>query len=184
MTPNKVMLILKAHALEVGKTNGSNTLPKTAQQALDFRVDDWIVNAATVLAQDISKMDAGIKCALQCIDKNPQLAKEYLLEAIAHETKLEPVEVKRDSQGCWTHPDLPFLETLSFDEINGWLHHLNLKLAYQSMKKGTDDYNQFVVEQNRNISLWEPTCNVEGAFLILIDNSSDEPIAFFAVPLS
>lgn len=93
------------------------------------------------------------------------------------------VEVVRDSDGYWIHPDLP-----DFDEdagaYNEWLKVQSLETSFVWLESERDDHPAFISyfeNADLNISTWEPTPpDGDGWFLICISDTDDGPAACYA----
>lgn len=99
--------------------------------------------------------------------------------------RIEPVEVQRDQQGFWVHPDFPdFGETLG-SQFTEWQQEQGIDCSFVSMEEDlpegmierweTDgDYIQLVTE-------WTPTPPASSDwFLLGIWDTEDGPVALFA----
>lgn len=93
------------------------------------------------------------------------------------------VEVVRDSDGHWIHPDLP-----DFDEdagaYNEWLKAQSLETSFVWLESERDDLPAFISyfkNEDLNISAWEPTPpDGDGWFLLCISDTDDGPAACYA----
>ncbi|ELP6119285.1 TPA: hypothetical protein I7730_01310 [Vibrio vulnificus] len=96
--------------------------------------------------------------------------------------KIEPV---RNSYGEWIHPEFPKWEDwIPNDELLKWCELVGVNVYWVELE---DDVNSEEIadryfEQNDVYALkdWEPTVDIDGAFLIAIFDSEVGPRAAFA----
>lgn len=98
--------------------------------------------------------------------------------------RINQVQVNRDEQGFWTHPDFPaWDEDTASDEMNAWLaaNGINFKAIWFH-----DDAPESLLESwfegndAAACAQWQPTFNPESGFLLSIHDTEDGPIALFA----
>ncbi|MDK2594430.1 hypothetical protein [Pseudoalteromonas obscura] len=184
MTPNYIQKVLRDHALNAGMRSEQSYLPTTKEEAENFKPHNWVMQATGQLATTIASMDTLIKSALEKINHDPLAAKDILVRALPSVVKLEQVQVEKDSNGYWTHDDLPFWESSTADEIDCWLMNQGLMLYKDYLQEGSDLYQSYYNKGENNISSWEPECHVQSAFLISIHETDSGPVAWFAIPLT
>jgi hypothetical protein len=96
---------------------------------------------------------------------------------------IQPVEVKRDENGYWSHPGIP-----DFDEdyaaYKAWLTDQRLEICFENLE-GEDDshpaYQNYFENENPNISSWNPSWpDGEGWFVLSIHDTEDGPYYVWA----
>lgn len=88
---------------------------------------------------------------------------------------IQPVEVVRDCDGFWTHPDFPLWdEGTPASEVHKWCDDNDLSLLIIHMEN--DD------EGICNCTPWEPT-HPDNSFLLSIHDTEDGPVAIYGARL-
>jgi hypothetical protein len=95
------------------------------------------------------------------------------------------VEVKRDENGWWTHPEMPeWGENAPITEINEWLNSNGLTWYIDRFENTSVELNdKWFVQGICDCSEWQPSCDEPDSFLLSIHDTEDGPVAVFAVPL-
>lgn len=99
---------------------------------------------------------------------------------------LAPVEIERDNDGYWTHPNFPVMgENTTIKEADKWFSSSGLSICAKwfELEAPEDQVERFFDDGNINISDWVPQCEKPGAFLISIHDTEDGPLALFVFPL-
>lgn len=101
---------------------------------------------------------------------------------------IQPVEVKRDTDGYWSHPFVPvFAGTdAATDDSPKWQDWLAQQGLEQSFSRLADEdeshpaYVSYFEHESANASAWEPQPpQGDGWFLLGIDDTEDGPCAWF-----
>jgi len=94
---------------------------------------------------------------------------------------IKQIEVKRDEDGAWTHPDFPDFEEGENDKIQQWLKDQGLTLHLTFLEY--DDpvaADRYFEAGEADFSYWEPTKpDGIGWFLLSIHDTEDGPCAWF-----
>ncbi len=96
---------------------------------------------------------------------------------------MKAFEVKRDEQGFWTHPQLPkWDEGTSMSHAKAWFanHELDCDLVIMDGELG----EQWVNGEIESCLDWQPSIDIDGAFLVGIWDTEDGVVAMFAFPKS
>jgi hypothetical protein len=100
---------------------------------------------------------------------------------------IKKVEVNRDSDGFWTHPDLPdWGETISRSEFEAWEaeNQIKTKFVYMDGDAEQSFVDEWFEDGICDCSPWIPTFPSDSAFLLSIHDTEDAPVAIFAEPLT
>lgn len=98
---------------------------------------------------------------------------------------IKEIEVSRDKNGWWTHPELPeFGDSSTVHQILEWFKSNHIKPSFILM---SDDCQEGFVEKwfdegLTNCSPWTPTPPNKNSFLLSIHDTEDGPVAWFATP--
>ncbi|MGF1905306.1 hypothetical protein [Aliivibrio salmonicida] len=96
---------------------------------------------------------------------------------------IQEVDVKRDENGFWTHPDLPYWgEETPISEINLFLEESNLKIqtVWFDGDAPEDIHGRYYeAEDNSAVADWKPT-KPDDSFLLSLHDTEDGPVAIFA----
>lgn len=95
---------------------------------------------------------------------------------------MKAFEVKRDELGFWTHPQLPIWdEGTSLEHTKAWFakHGLDCDLVIMDGEIG-ELWGKGEIESCLE---WQPSIDIEGAFLVGIWDTEDGVVAMFAFPL-
>ena len=98
---------------------------------------------------------------------------------------INAVEVKRDNDGFWTHPDFPgWDESVTPEQILSWQLDNNIKLIvvmFDGDGPSELEDRYFFNEELEALKEWEPTKPDENAFLFSIHDTEDGPTAVWAL---
>lgn len=96
---------------------------------------------------------------------------------------IQEIDVKRDENGFWTHPDMPeWDESVKGGDIVEWLKDRSLELVSvvffdgDADEKITDRY--YEDEDCSAVVEWEPT-KPDDSFLLSLHDSDNGPVAVF-----
>lgn len=100
---------------------------------------------------------------------------------------IQPVEVKRDENGLWTHPQYPYFggrEYIPDSEWQQWCteHGITSKAVSFDGDAPDELTEKYWDDFDTNCSAWEPTKPADNAFLLSIHDTEEGPIAVFAIP--
>ncbi|MCF2827113.1 MULTISPECIES: hypothetical protein [unclassified Pseudoalteromonas] len=182
MTPNMIKEIISKAALRAGQLEEHDYLPKTEIQAAQFVPHSWVVSAMYELANMSHKMESAIRQF--ALENNVDTS--VLINALPASNPLKPVEVQRDENGYWSHPDWPMWDDgNTFIEIHNYALSRGFRLCLDKFENSctVEQEESYYKQGNTNINSWHPTCNTPGAFLLSIHEADDGPIAVFAAPL-
>ncbi|MCE2571660.1 hypothetical protein [Motilimonas eburnea] len=98
---------------------------------------------------------------------------------------IQPVEVVRDENGFFFHPELPnWDEGTTPEEFEQWRQANNVSLLTVSMENSYDDdfVEAWFNGEVNDCTPWQPFVDVANAFILTINDTEDGPCAVFAVP--
>ena len=98
---------------------------------------------------------------------------------------IQELEVKRDENGFWTHPDVPeWDESVKDCDIVEWLNSRGLELVSVVMFDGDAEEDihdrYYEAEDNTAVADWVPTKpDLDDSFLLSLHETDNGPIAVF-----
>ncbi|EIU6870660.1 hypothetical protein L5169_004797 [Vibrio parahaemolyticus] len=118
------------------------------------------------------------KCAIHC-EKDTKPMKNDAF------TIIKPTVVERDDDGYWTHPDLPeWGEGAPGSSIAHWLCHNQIGYVTKWLETDAPDEvaNKYFEGGEYGCPDWNPSCGIDGSYLLSIHDTEDGPCAIFAHP--
>ncbi|MDK9790007.1 hypothetical protein [Vibrio sp. D431a] len=104
---------------------------------------------------------------------------------------IKPIEVDRNAEGCWTHPEIPnFGENVAPHVLNAWALANNFSLTILEIYDDPDVSEDYVEELSdlnkpyKGFSKWFPKLPTENSFFLSFHESEDGPVAWIATPLT
>jgi hypothetical protein len=95
------------------------------------------------------------------------------------DTLIQAVEVKRDGDGYWTHPDMPDFDEGDGDKWRNWITNQKLAIVHSSLSDEDDDhpaYMRVFEDGDIDVSDWEPEPpSGDGWFTLSIHDTEDGP---------
>lgn len=98
---------------------------------------------------------------------------------------IKAIEVERDFQGYWTHPELPdWGEHITQSELDAWKAENSIDVVFVWMESDADEdvLQSYFEDGDPFIGNWEPVPPEANAFVLSIHDTEDGPVAVFAVP--
>lgn len=93
--------------------------------------------------------------------------------------KIQPMEVQRDNDGWWTHPDMPEVETS--EQFNAWQEQQGFQLCIVMLDgdngEGSEEvYKTYFDGAVADCSAWQPSKpDGDGWFIVSIHDTEDGP---------
>jgi hypothetical protein len=100
---------------------------------------------------------------------------------------IQSVEVKRDHNGMWTHPDLPnWGESISRSELKEWEEENGITVNLVSMDGDAPEelVDRWFEDGDCDCSEWKPTPPSADSFLLSIHDTEDGPYSWWATPVN
>ncbi|CAH0531230.1 hypothetical protein [Vibrio hippocampi] len=99
---------------------------------------------------------------------------------------IKAIQVQRDLEGYWTHPDFPDLgENTTWDEFKAYFKAQGLSLDVVWFENDAPEalVDAFFEDGETNIASWEPSKPMDEAFLLSIHDTEEGPLCLWAVPM-
>ena len=97
--------------------------------------------------------------------------------------KIQPMEVQRDNDGWWTHPDMPEVETS--EQFNAWQEQQGFQLCIVMLDgdngEGSEEvYKTYFDGAVADCSAWQPSKpDGDGWFIVSIHDTEDGPVCLW-----
>lgn len=97
--------------------------------------------------------------------------------------KIQPMEVQRDSNGYWCHPDLPQIETN--EQFDNWISAQGLQYSIHCLDGddgvGEEEANTAYFENgDASCAVWQPSKpDGDGWFIVSIHDTEDGPVCIW-----
>lgn len=98
---------------------------------------------------------------------------------------IKAVEVVRDENGMFAHPDFPWWnEDTKAGEIHDWFDNNDGKSSVDRFEYSASEEmcDRWCESGDADCSMWEPKCDKLGSFLLSIHELEDGPVAVYFVP--